>query len=553
MYKTIWKYITIATLSFIGIIGSTQNGAVSATELSTVRISGETRYQTATNISKAGFDKSDTVFIANAMNFADALAGGPLAFQKDAPILLAHGSSLRAETINEIKRLGARNVIILGGEAAISKSIENELKKLGLSTERLAGETRFDTAQVIADKLTRNSNVKEAVVVDGYNFADALSIAPFAAKKGMPIYLTRPAKLHSETQLKKYTKTYVIGGETAVSKNVESKLNNPTRLAGADRFQTNLKVLNHFSNGTEKLSIATGMNFADALTGSVLAAKNNTGILLTKNSELSDIQKDSLNKGNYKKYTILGGAISVSSKVESQLQGDEQQTSAPMQLKKETNNRVKEILSKADKEAYDLAKNMTRKEKDQYVNLSQEELQQLANGVDYGKLNDEFAKLINAHRKKLGLSTLKPADNFVNGTKQIAKSLADYGYLGINGYKGHTLPNGKPTHSVYSKELLNKGVGENIAFKYNANNPYEIVSEKFIVEYFFDQWMNSPSHRANMEDKLFRGFTIAAQPVTNGKTRLGTRDANGIYTINGLAYPHYGVGIISVLTLVDNL
>lgn len=216
-------------------------------------------------------------------------------------------------------------------------------------------------------------------------------------------------------------------------------------------------------------------------------------------------------------------------------------------------NRVKEILSKTDKEAYDLAKNLSRKEKDQSADLSQAELQQLADAIDYDKLNKEFASLINARRAKLGLSTLKPASNFVSGTKKITKTLADYGYIGVNGYKGHTLPNGKPTYTVFSQDLINKGVGENIAFKYNANNPYEIISEKFIVEYFFDQWMNSPSHKANMDDKLFKGFTIAAQPVVNGQTKLGTKNANGVYTITGSAYPHYGVGIIAVLTLVDNL
>lgn len=553
MHKSIIKYLTLITLIFGIVTRLTDNNKVSAEEIPTVRISGSTRYETATQISKAGFNKSDTVFIANAMNFADALAGGPLAYQKDAPILLANGSSLRSETINEIKRLGARNVVILGGEAAISKLIENELKKLSLNIERLAGETRFETAQVIANKLTSSNKTTEAVVVDGYNFADALSIAPFAARKGMPIYLTRPTKLPSETELKKYSKTYIIGGETAISKNVENKLNGPIRLAGSDRYRTNLTVLEYFGSKNENLSIATGMNFADALTGSVLAAKNNTGILLTKNSELSEIQKESLIKHKYKKFTVFGGTVSVSSNMESQLKSSEQQFYAPKQVKKVTNNRVKEILSKTDKEAYNLAKNMTREEKDQYANLSQEELQQLATGIDYDKLNKELATLINARRAKLGLGTLKPASNFVSGTKKIAKSLADYGYIGVHGYKGHTLPTGKPTYTVFSQDLINKGVGENIAFKYNANNPYEIVSEKFIVEYFFDQWMNSPSHKANMEDKLFKGFTIAAQPVVNGQTKLGTRNANGVYTITGSAYPHYGVGIIAVLTLVDNL
>lgn len=319
MRNKLVKYITAALLSLGTVSVFNQNNTVNASEGAITRISGETRYQTATNISRAGFEKSNTVFIANAMNFADALSGGPLAYQNDAPILLAHGGSLREETVKEIKRLGTKKAIILGGEAAVSKSIEIELKGLGLSTERLAGKTRFETAELIADKLGANSRVTEAVVVDGYNFADALSIGPFAAKNNMPIYLTKPDQLPNETSLKKYGKTYIVGGHAAVSETVENKLNNPTRLAGKDRFQTNLEVLNYFGIEENTLSVATGMDFADALTGSVLAAKNNTGMLLTRNTGLNNAQKNYLQTNRYAQMTIKGGPVSVSTQVEAQL------------------------------------------------------------------------------------------------------------------------------------------------------------------------------------------------------------------------------------------
>lgn len=125
MRNKLFKYISVAVLSLGTIVVFDQDNTVNASEGTIARISGETRYQTATNISEVGYEKSDTVFIANAMNFADALSGGPLAYQNDAPILLAHGGSLREETLKEIKRLGAKKAVILGGEAAISKAIES--------------------------------------------------------------------------------------------------------------------------------------------------------------------------------------------------------------------------------------------------------------------------------------------------------------------------------------------------------------------------------------------------------------------------------------------
>lgn|GEM_PF-3868945 len=54
----------------------------------TVQIAGATRLETAIAVSKFGWSQSDTVVIATARQFPDALVGGPLAALLDAPILL---------------------------------------------------------------------------------------------------------------------------------------------------------------------------------------------------------------------------------------------------------------------------------------------------------------------------------------------------------------------------------------------------------------------------------------------------------------------------------
>src|SRR5699024_9075277 len=54
----------------------------------TNRIEGELRYDTAIETSKAGWNKSDTVILSRGDEYADALAGVPLAYKLDAPILL---------------------------------------------------------------------------------------------------------------------------------------------------------------------------------------------------------------------------------------------------------------------------------------------------------------------------------------------------------------------------------------------------------------------------------------------------------------------------------
>lgn len=83
------------------------------------------------------------------MNYADALAGVPLAGNLDAPILLSNKDSLSDETLNEIKRLGSKNVVILGGESVISENIVNTHENNGINKNnitRIHGENQYKTA-----------------------------------------------------------------------------------------------------------------------------------------------------------------------------------------------------------------------------------------------------------------------------------------------------------------------------------------------------------------------------------------------------------------------
>ncbi|MFS0881781.1 cell wall-binding repeat-containing protein, partial [Metabacillus niabensis] len=96
------------------------------------RINGNDRYQTAVEISQAGWQKSSTVILAKGSDFPDALAGGPLAYSLNAPILLTNDKGLPNVTKQEIIRLGATKVILLGSEGAISNTIEDSLESMGV-------------------------------------------------------------------------------------------------------------------------------------------------------------------------------------------------------------------------------------------------------------------------------------------------------------------------------------------------------------------------------------------------------------------------------------
>ncbi|MCQ6278654.1 cell wall-binding repeat-containing protein [Bacillus sp. EB600] len=86
----------------------------SKTSYAAERIAGQDRYSTAVAISQKGWQTSQTVILARGNDFPDALAGTPLAYKENAPILLTHSKLLTAVTKNEIVRLQAQRVIILG-------------------------------------------------------------------------------------------------------------------------------------------------------------------------------------------------------------------------------------------------------------------------------------------------------------------------------------------------------------------------------------------------------------------------------------------------------
>lgn len=293
------------------------------------RFSGNGRFDTAAKISKGSFDSSSTVVLAFGFNYADALAGVPLAKKLNAPILLTSKDTLETETIEEINRLGAKNIIILGGEGAIGKKVVDVLKKNGIkekNIKRYAGKSRFGTATAIANSITKEPT--ELFFVYAFGFADALSASTVAASKGAPIiYLNKTGDIDEDT-LKylssvknKVKKAYVIGGEGVISKDMMKKAGDAlgltvgktiTRVAGQDRYATCIKINDTFADvlkGTE-ICVAKGLDFPDALSGGVYAAMKGSALFLADN-KLANTQVDFLRKKKASGINVFGGVGAV--------------------------------------------------------------------------------------------------------------------------------------------------------------------------------------------------------------------------------------------------
>lgn len=287
------------------------------------RIAGNNRYETAVKVSQTGWTTANTVILARGDDYADALAGVPLAHQLNAPILLTQTESIVPATIAEISRLKAQRVILLGGHGAISDNVMRELKSQGLNVERIQGRDRYETAAHIAEYMAREGAFDTAFVAVGTNFADALAASSYAAVREQPILLTATNSLPQATKNAiadlGIKNTVVCGGPAVVSNSVFSQLPYPKRIYGDNRYLTALELAKEFMpEGTKHVYVATGLNFPDAIAGGVLAANNDSGILLVQGNytiPIPQVQNFYVTRG-FTDATIFGGTAIVSSELE---------------------------------------------------------------------------------------------------------------------------------------------------------------------------------------------------------------------------------------------
>ncbi|MDU1400106.1 cell wall-binding repeat-containing protein [Finegoldia magna] len=285
------------------------------------RIAGKNRYESAAQISKEQFTNAKKVIVVNAQKYADALSATTLSDGKYS-ILYTEKDSLPTATRNEIQRLNPVEVYLLGGKQSISSGIENILKKYSNKVTRIAGRDRYETSA----KVAAMSKKKNVVIASGENFSDPLYASSYAYSNNAKILLssgktlsrqTRDYLLRNKSSIGKMT---VVGGGQSISsatvryiQSVTGK--NVSRISGRSRYDGSVKVAN--SMNKDKVFIASGEDFADALAISPLAQKLNAPILLSSRSKLDTSVIAFLNnfKKSIKDVYIVGGYRTIDNNV----------------------------------------------------------------------------------------------------------------------------------------------------------------------------------------------------------------------------------------------
>nr|WP_286181252.1 SpoIID/LytB domain-containing protein [Bacillus sp. ISL-37] len=256
-------------------------------------IGGKNRYETSVNISKYGWNDANTVVIGRGDNPIDALTGSVLAKKHNAPLLLVNTDSLPDSVTQLLNQYKPGKILILGGEKAVSNKVETSLRAYTTNIERITGQRRYETAIKVASEVGAASQV--FITSDSSESPDALSIAPYASAKQIPILYTQSGVLTPAVKdflvnagTKKVT---IIGGTGAVSEGVEASIaalvgqSNVDRVSGKNRYVTSINIMKTYNIDPRNVFFAQGEEFIDALPGSVLAANFNGPIILVqKNS-----------------------------------------------------------------------------------------------------------------------------------------------------------------------------------------------------------------------------------------------------------------------------
>lgn len=200
------------------------------------RVAGRDRFETAAQIATVmaglGVDTSRAYVAEGAdpdpgRGWPDALAVSGLAAFQRRPILLVTTEQVPAATAQGLEEIGARELTLVGGTAAVSAATAEQLAAGGASVQRIAGTTRYDTsARLAARALEAGMSAARVWLATGRNWPDALVAGPAAGRDGSILLLVDGAAPAGSPETLTWlrsvaaqtTALYLLGGEAALSR-----------------------------------------------------------------------------------------------------------------------------------------------------------------------------------------------------------------------------------------------------------------------------------------------------------------------------------------------
>lgn len=204
----------------------------------------------------------------------------------------------------------------------------NHYQPVQNQVRRISGSDRYMTCFYAANNFRNIMGMEKfetVIIASGKNYADALSGSYLACKKNAPILMTNEKNIQDlfyylVDTLESNGKIYILGGTAAVSAEVEqvlSLIGNVERLAGKNRYETNLMILEEAGVDDDDIIVCTGRSFADSLSASALGKP----ILLVGKSLTYEQEGFMVEHENGNRYYIIGGTGAVDAYTENVIRG----------------------------------------------------------------------------------------------------------------------------------------------------------------------------------------------------------------------------------------
>ena len=157
------------------------------------------------------------VIVARSDLFPDSIVAISLAKAVDSPILFTENNRLPNVIKETIKQLNPERVIIIGGEKAVSKDVENSFD---VPVLRLGGADRSETSLIVANYIGKF----DGIIISDFNTNLSISCVSLMAKEGYPLVFTKDGITDDvATLLRRVSpdKIYIISDSSRVKEEVE--------------------------------------------------------------------------------------------------------------------------------------------------------------------------------------------------------------------------------------------------------------------------------------------------------------------------------------------
>ena len=303
--------LVLAVCLLVSVLGwSRAEGA----PVDTPRLGGSDRFETAAlvadEVSSRGLSGS-TVILASGLNYPDALVGG--AWTDPSVILLTRRDELPSSTLGVIEQPGVDTVLIVGGTAVISSAVENQIRSMGKTVERLSGPTRYETSLEVFKAVTRQQKASSLWLASGTSFADQLVAVSAARRMGGAVAIVPPwTPLDSSVAevlrggLAAGAEVHVVDGARALESISISGFT--TRQHVDDPFANSVALQ---AGNNERTYVASGANWPDALAASRLVTSSDRLVLSRPNCSPKSVLGEISSTLDSGKATLIGGPVAI--------------------------------------------------------------------------------------------------------------------------------------------------------------------------------------------------------------------------------------------------